>query len=175
MPWLSACARKRKCAWFFQFVPKSAAILEIGCGEGWVGAYARAGGWTHYTGLDLKPPADLLGDIRHWRALGLKENTFDVIIAFEVVEHLDCFDEMFALLRPGGLCLLTSPIPQRDGIMRLLEALGLNQKRTSPHDHLIAFETIPRFEPVALRHIAGLAQWGVLRKPGPQQHNTHEK
>jgi hypothetical protein len=61
--------------------------------------------------------------------------------------------------------MLTSPVPEMDWAMKILEALRLNQRRTSPHDNLVDFRTIRGFEPVALRRVAGLSQWGVLRKP----------
>jgi 2-polyprenyl-3-methyl-5-hydroxy-6-metoxy-1,4-benzoquinol methylase len=166
MPLLSDYARKRKCRYFIDRIPKSARVLEVGCGGGWLKAYLRAGRWTNYVGLDLHPPADIVGDIRDWRKLGLHPESFDVIVAFEVVEHGDIFDAMYELLMPGGLLMLTSPVPSRDWICRWLEAAGLAQKRTSPHTHLVRFEDIPRFERVEVRRVGFLAQWGIFRKPG---------
>jgi SAM-dependent methyltransferase len=99
---------------------------------------------------------------------GLEPESFDAIIAFEVVEHVDLFQEAYDLLVPGGALLLTSPVPEMDWAMKLLEAANLNQKRTSPHDHLIDFRDIPLFEPVEIRRVAALSQWGILRKPDSQ-------
>jgi 2-polyprenyl-3-methyl-5-hydroxy-6-metoxy-1,4-benzoquinol methylase len=166
MPLLSDTARTRKCAYFLDRIPKADRILEIGCGAGWVGEYLRAGGWTNYTGMDILPPAGIVGDIRQWRALGMKPDSFDVIIAFEVIEHVDLVRETFDLLKPGGLLMLTSPVPHMDWAMKILEALGLNQRRTSPHSNLVYFPRLPLYEVVAYRRIAGLSQWGILRKPG---------
>lgn len=167
MPFLSELAQRKKIRYFLDPLPKNAAILEIGCGSGWVGEYLRRNGWTGYLGIDLFPPADIVGDICNYPALGLKPESFDAIVAFEVVEHVDCFRQCYELLKPGGVLLATSPIPERDWIMKLLEGLGLNQKRTSPHDHLIHFEKVPYFEERQLRRIGGLAQWGVFKKaPG---------
>ena len=165
MPLLSNIAQRKKIDYFLASLPRDAKILEVGCGSHWVGDYLRGANYTGYLGNDLFPPADIVGDIREWRKLGLQSASLDVIIAFEVVEHVDLFAEAFELLRPGGKLLLTSPIPERDWIMQLLEAIGLNQKRTSPHDHLIDFRTIPFFEPIELKRVAGLSQWGILRKP----------
>lgn len=139
-------------------------MLEIGSGSGWVGAHLRANGWSRYTGLDVVPPADVVGDIREWRKLGLQPASFDVIIAFEVVEHVDCFAECFDLLKPGGRLLLTSPVPHMDWVMKLLEAMGLNQKRTSPHDHLVYFDQVAWKGERSLKTVGFLAQWGVFTK-----------
>ena len=165
MPLLSDIARRKKIRYFLDPIPRDARILEIGCGSKWVGDYLRANGWQHYTGMDLFPPADVVGDIKKWRELGLQPGSFDVIIAFEVIEHVDCFQECYDLLKPGGLLMLTSPVPHMDWAMKTLEMLGLNQKRTSAHSNLTYFSKIPQFEPVELKTKAGLAQWGILRKP----------
>ena len=165
MAWLSDVARKRKARFFLSRLPRDARILEAGSGDGRFAASARAAGWTHYTTLDAAAPADLAGDLREWRALGLEPASFDAVLAFEVVEHAPCFQEMHDLLRPGGLLMLTSPAPRWDWACRLLEQLGLTQRRTSPHAHLIDFHDVPLFEPVTLRRPAGIAQWGVFRKP----------
>jgi len=164
MPLLSDYARRKKIAYFLQPIRPDARILEIGCGGGWVGEYLKSRGRTRYVGLDLSPPADVVGDVRDWRRLGLEPQSFDVIIAFEVVEHVDCFRECYDLLAPGGRLLLTSPLPRMDWAMKILEGLGLNQKRTSPHDHLVDLRTVPLFEKKEVRVVAMLSQWGILRK-----------
>lgn len=165
MPILSSYARRGKLQYFFRDVPKEARILELGCGDGWLGAALRAGGWRHYTGLDLHPPADIVGDIRRWRDLGLTPASYDVVVAFELVEHVDCFQEVFDLLKPGGLMFLSSPHPRWDWACRLLEFLGISQRRSSPHTHLINFHDIPLFAPASIRRVGLLAQWGIFRKP----------
>ena len=165
MPLLSDYARKRKIAYFINRIPKDERVLEIGCGDGWLGEYMRAHGWTNYVGMDLVPPADIVGSVLDWKHLGIEPESFDVIIAFELVEHVPCFDEAYALLKPGGRLMLTSPHPSMDWLCKLLEALGLNQPRTSPHDHLISFRDIALFEPVEIRRVGLMAQWGIFRKP----------
>ena len=61
------------------------------------------------------------------------------------MEHVDCFAECLALLKPGGVVLATSPVPYMDWFLRLLEWCGLNQKRTSPHDNLCYFADVEGF------------------------------
>jgi SAM-dependent methyltransferase len=158
MPLLSDYARRKKIDYFLRDTPLEARILEVGSGAGWVRGELARRGWTNYVGLDLHPPADIVGSILEWERLGLQASSFDVVIAFELVEHVVCFREMFALLKPGGLLMLTSPVPHMDWLCRILEILGLNQKRTSPHDHLVHFTDIPLFEPVTLKTVGLMAQ-----------------
>ena len=164
MPLLSDYARNLKARYFLESIPADARILEIGCGSGWVGEYLDKGRWPHYHGLDVVPPADFVGDILCWRELGLEPDSYDVIIAFEVVEHVDCFQACYDLLKPGGRLLLTSPVPYMDWLLKLLESLGLNQKRTSPHDHLVDFEQVPCFDHKEIKVVSFLSQWGVFHK-----------
>lgn len=161
---LSRLAQRLKAAYFLENIPKGDAILEVGSGGGWVGDYLIRNGWRNYVGLDIEGPADIVGDIRDWARLGLKPASFDVIVAFEVVEHVDCIRECFELLKPGGRLMLTSPVPRLDWVMRLFEALGLNQRRTSPHDHLVRFSNIPWDGSRHIRTVGFLSQWGVFVK-----------
>ena len=131
---------------------------------GWLGQYLKDNGWNNYTGIDINPPANIVGDIRDWRKLGLKECSFDVIIAFEVVEHVDCFKECFELLTEKGMLMLTSPVPHMDWMLKILEIVGLNQRRTSVHDHLVYLKDIPYFEDKEIKTIGFLSQWAILTK-----------
>jgi len=161
---MSEFAQKEKIKYFLRKIPKDKNILEIGSGSGWAGDFLKKNGWTHYTGIDIVPPADIVGDIRDWRSLQMKEGSFDVIIAFEVVEHVDCFKECWDLLKRGGLLLLTTPVPHMDWILILMESLGLNQKRTSPHSRLAYLKDILYFKNKQIRTVAFLSQWGIFKK-----------
>ena len=165
MQLLSYYARGKKLNYFMKGVSKEAKILDVGCGVGWLRESLRENGWKNYVGLDTNPAAEIHGDIRDWRSLGIERDEYDVIVAFEVVEHLDCFQELYDILKPGGKLMLTSPVPHMDWLCWGLEFLGLNQKRTSPHDRLIYFNDIPLFEPIEIRTVAFIAQWGIFRKP----------
>jgi len=167
-PILSRIARKKKLQYFFRDVPKSAYILEIGCGDKWLGYELKRGGWTHYTGLVLVPPADGTGHLRARRVLHSPPESFDIIVAFELVEHVNCFEDMHSLLKPGGRLFLTSPRPEMDRLCKILEALRLTQRRTSPHRFLVDFGKIRHFEPLRLRSVGLVSQWGVFRKSAPR-------
>lgn len=164
MPLVSRYAQKKKIRYFLKDIPKDAHILEVGCGSRWVSDYFKSNGYLHYTGLDLESPADIVGDIRDWRQLGLQPRSFDYIIAFEVVEHVDMFSECHELLKDDGQFLITTPIPERDWILKVFEFFRLNQRRTSVHDHLTDLRTITLFKPLEYKRIAMLSQWGKFVK-----------
>lgn len=160
--WLSRYARGRKLDFFFSAIPKDAAILEVGCADGWVGRWARARGWTNLTGLDLEPPADVVGDINTWRDLGLRAHSYDVIVAFEVVEHGDFALALHELVKPDGRLMVTTPVPRLDWACQLMERAGLLQPRGGEHSHLVDLREYPKFR-VLDRRVKGLvAQWAVL-------------
>jgi 2-polyprenyl-3-methyl-5-hydroxy-6-metoxy-1,4-benzoquinol methylase len=93
-------------------------VLDLGCGDGHLGARLRAAG-HHVTGIDLHDqpgPADRLdaylrADLEH----GLPEElgTFDVVLAADVFEHLARPEVLLADLRhhlaPGGVVLASIP------------------------------------------------------------------
>jgi 2-polyprenyl-3-methyl-5-hydroxy-6-metoxy-1,4-benzoquinol methylase len=164
MPLLSDYAKKKKIHYFIKNIDKESKILEIGCGSQWLSDYMKSNGWKNYIGLDINPPADIVGDLKCWKELGLEKKSFDYIIAFEVVEHVDIFDECFDLLKDNGLLLLTTPVPHMDWILKFFEKLGLNQHRTSPHDHLIYLDKLEKFIPVDFKKVAFLSQWGKFKK-----------
>jgi SAM-dependent methyltransferase len=166
VPFLSDLARRRKLGHFFAGLPRDARILEIGCGSGWLRGALAARGYAGYVGMDLVPPADVVGDVNRWGEAGLAPASFDVVVAFEVGEHVDCFEACHDLLAPGAYLFATTPVPSRDRLMQLLERLGLNQQRTSPHDRLVDLAGVALFPEREVRIVGGLAQWGVLKKPG---------
>jgi 2-polyprenyl-3-methyl-5-hydroxy-6-metoxy-1,4-benzoquinol methylase len=162
MALLEKFIRRQRARRLLSRIQPGSRILEIGSGSGWVKDALNSG--MIYIGLDIQPPADIVGDVRNWRSLGLSDGSFDVIIAFEVVEHVDCFKECVDLLRPGGILLCTTPSPRWDWVLNILETIGINQKRTSPHDHLVDLKTVRYFRQREVWSFLILTQWAVLTK-----------
>jgi 2-polyprenyl-3-methyl-5-hydroxy-6-metoxy-1,4-benzoquinol methylase len=162
--YLSDFSRARKRKTFFRGVGKDMSILEVGGGNGDLGKYLVANGWRNYTNVDLISSADVVGDINKWRELGLRPESYDVVVAFEVVEHVDCFKACYDLLRPGGKMMITTPVPHMDWLLRFLELVRLNQSRTSAHNNLVYLRNVPYFKKKDIRVVAGLAQWAVFTK-----------
>ncbi|MEI8175491.1 MAG: radical SAM protein, partial [Candidatus Omnitrophota bacterium] len=173
VPPLSGLARKKKIRHFISGIPKSAKILEVGSGDGWLGKYLTGNGWRDYTGLSMTAPADIVGDVARWKELGIAPGSFDVVIAFEVMEHVECVNELCAMLKDGGLLLATLPLPHMDWFCRALEIAGLNQKRGTPHANLRYCKKLPPFETVDYRIVGGISQWGIYRKPIASHQRQH--
>jgi 2-polyprenyl-3-methyl-5-hydroxy-6-metoxy-1,4-benzoquinol methylase len=97
-------------------------LLEVGCGEGrgveLVMPLAKS-----FTGIDkigeivdnlkLKYPAGEFRQMHIPPFKGLDDNAYDVVISFQVIEHikndLEYLKEIFRVLRPGGKALITTP------------------------------------------------------------------
>jgi 2-polyprenyl-3-methyl-5-hydroxy-6-metoxy-1,4-benzoquinol methylase len=161
-PILSGISRRRKLALLLRHVLPSSRILEVGSGDGWMSTRMRAHG-HRVTALDISAPlADVHGDVLQWQTLGLDACAYDMVVALELIEHVDCLDALRALSKPHGLIFLSSPHPRWDWAMKLLEAAGLNQRRTSAHSNLTDFLEIP-LERVALSRPAWVHQVGMFR------------
>jgi glycosyltransferase involved in cell wall biosynthesis/SAM-dependent methyltransferase len=95
-------------------------VLDVGCAIGLFLAAARLDGWDGYGVEPSKPLSDYgrqhfkldiyQGEL-HERAF--PDGHFDVVTLWEVAEHLmdpmDVFSEVYRVLRPGGLLLLSFP------------------------------------------------------------------
>lgn len=164
MPILSDYARAKKIDFFFGGVEKDSEILEIGSGSGWVRDYFRRNGYKNYIGMDIKEPADVVGDIKDIKRLPFKEKQFDIVIAFEVIEHVDIVEECLYFLKEGGKLFLTTPLPQMDWLCMLFEQIGLNQKRTSPHSNLTNIKILPGLSTQKYEVVGMIGQWGIYKK-----------
>ncbi len=141
-PFLSEISRKYKLKMFYRFVKSGKSVLEIGSGSGWFTARLRDQGFD-VTTIDIDGDADVVGDINQWKKLGMTSGQFDAVVGWEVIEHVDCLEAMKSLCKPDGYILLSSPHPDWDWVMKILEKIGLTQKRTSVHNNLTDFSKMP--------------------------------
>ena len=94
----------------------SSLLLDAGCGtESRITAQGKC---KLVVGIDREPPTSathgvdvrVIGDLSH---LPFRENTFDVITCFEVVEHLEdpeaCFREFYRACKSDGLVIVVTP------------------------------------------------------------------
>jgi 2-polyprenyl-3-methyl-5-hydroxy-6-metoxy-1,4-benzoquinol methylase len=112
----------------------SRAILEIGCGDGSTGAYAkRLGRCGLYVGVELFPEAAGIAATAIDRVYNANiesfdipepPGSFDVLIAGEVLEHLvdpwAVLKRLRTYLRPGGLAMASSPNVAHHSTIRML-------------------------------------------------------
>ena len=97
-------------------------ILDVGCGPGGNMLFLKDFG--EVTGLDASDEALVYAREFSYRDLVLgsatdipfSENSFDCVVALDVIEHIEddrkAFSEMFRVLKPGGVLLLTVPAYQ---------------------------------------------------------------
>jgi len=98
-------------------------VLEIGCGAGATGEMAlNKGKCIYYAGIDIDIDAAniaknnlsevIIGDVEDI-SFPWEEETFDVLICSEVLEHLvdpwEVMAKLVKLLKPGGLVMASSP------------------------------------------------------------------
>jgi SAM-dependent methyltransferase len=101
-------------------LPSNGRILEIGCGTGH--NLAMLSGFGHVDGLELDDEARALSEQRLGRKVmrsplpdlsEVADADYDLIGAFDVIEHIDDDDEALAAiaakLKPGGKFMMTVP------------------------------------------------------------------
>ena len=99
---------------------KNGHLLEFGAGRGALLERVRSDGFCgEITAVDILPVPENLPDQFKWiqcdlnNPINLRDETFDLIISTEVIEHLEnprsVFREFNRLLRPGGEVIVTTP------------------------------------------------------------------
>jgi SAM-dependent methyltransferase len=107
-------------------VGAKADVLDIGCGFGWFEHFALSNGVGSIVGVE--PTEEDLVTARAWitddrasfevagaAALPFPDESFDVVVMWEVLEHLPArsepaaFAELVRVLRPGGRLFLSTP------------------------------------------------------------------
>lgn len=133
-------------------------VLDLGCGGMWLTRELRARGFD-CIGVDVHPPADIVANVHD---AGFPDDSFDVVIALEMLEHEDCSAEIARILRPGGTLVVSTPMPRWDWLLWLGEQFGACQPRQTPHSNLFELEELP-FRLERRETIFGLVQLGIYR------------
>jgi len=119
---------------FLVGLPKSAAILDLGCGDGTLLAHLRASGFTNARGVDYSAEQVSAAQARGvsaeqgdlFETLAAAPAAFDAILVIDVVEHMTK-PELARLghllreaLRPGGLLVVQTPNGEGVGAGRIV-------------------------------------------------------
>ena len=99
-------------------------VLDLACGEGY-GSHLLASRARSVVGMDLSPETISHASLRYNKVSNLSyveadatdipsaDDSFDLVVCFETIEHLLAQEEMLAefrrVLRPDGLLLISSP------------------------------------------------------------------
>lgn len=143
-----------------RYVKKHHSMIDVGCGTMWLTRFMRKRGYR-CIGFADEPPADILGDIRTYR---FEQESYDIVIALEIIEHVDCTKKLIQMLKPGGLLILSTPLPSMDWACVIGERMQLFQRRTSPHTNLCSIQDIPLSNLYSVV-LFGVDQFGVFQKP----------
>lgn len=153
-------------------------ILSVGCGPAtglrWLIPFAEPGGTV--TGLDPNPgcgasvPAGIHFVAGQLETPPLPPSSFDVVLALDVLEHLDDDDtgleQIMRLLRPGGLLVITVPaLPSlwggQDIVSEHRRRYTRRQFRALLTRHRLAYATITYFNTMLFAPAAGIR---ILRR-----------
>ena len=115
--------------------PKEIRILDFGCGAKRMANALTAKGYKVET-LDndssYNPTYCVDG-----ANTGLPDNSFDLIYAFEVLEHGWFEKEISRILKPGGNLLFTIPNPDMEWLLDWFIRAGLVKGKHTPHVNLV--------------------------------------
>lgn len=100
-------------------------VLDIGCGDGWIEKMLLEKGAKRVDGIDISSEVIKKAKKRRLKkvtyqvgdaiSIPFNKNTFDAVVAFEVLEHIPphgeakMFSEVFRVLKPGGDFFLSTP------------------------------------------------------------------
>lgn len=126
------------------------AILDVGCGSAWVAAHFLKQNFNVYSldisfinpkkALNKYPSNKHSGITADCYDLPFKNNSFDIIIASEIIEHLLFPDKfaasLFRTLKPGGNLIITTPYKE---VIKYYLCIHCNRK-TPVNAHLHSFD-----------------------------------
>lgn len=174
--------RKRSARWVrrVRAAKPSGRWLDVGCSAGFTVEAARNLGYDAW-GVDVESwgvnyARETLGLVNVRQGMledqGFADNSFDIITAYEVIEHVPDLNrfltELKRLLAPGGLIILHTPDVGHWRRPKKLETWDA----IIPSEHLYYFskQTLGR---LVKKHGLAVDHWGFNLKPGLRAFLTH--
>jgi SAM-dependent methyltransferase len=120
---------------------RNGCIVDIGCGSSPL--FLATSGFAEKIGLDKSFNAGIIEsfaspnlkliehDIEKVVELPLESNSCDVVTMLAVIEHIEphrlkpLLAEIYRILKPGGVYILTTPAPWTDGLLRIMARMKL--------------------------------------------------
>lgn len=153
-----------------QYDKKKIKVLDVGCGNRYVTNRIKKAGYNiigidkvdkHAKWMEGHQP-DIIMDAMH---MTFKDNTFDVIIALEVIEHSPCVPEIKRVLKKGGIFICSTPAPGTDWMRHILVFLKLLEDQDfEGHDHIVDLKKVPMKLIFYKKMFLWTSQFGVLTK-----------
>lgn len=156
---------------------KSAAILEVACGRGWLLHFFKRRGYENLTGVDISPEQvqlsrQVIENVVEDNVLDFLESAkeqYDLIVGLDIIEHfhkdetLQFLDGCNRSLKPGGRLILQTPNADSPwGLMHryndFTHEICFNPNALRNLLHLIGFQHIEAREAGPVVH--GVASFG---------------
>lgn len=140
------------------------AILDLGCGEGWLVKSLRSSGFN-IVGLDPNLPVNSENNYLFRKSAydtGFEDDTFDCILCIETIEHLEprAYAEIKRILTRGGMLFVTTPKKRWNWLIEFLSSLRLIDPLVTPHINLVDPDDMP-FELVRRNSFMLFEWWGI--------------
>jgi SAM-dependent methyltransferase len=128
-------------------VSKKMAILDVGCGSGWLVETLRREG---YNAIGIDPNLQDANSSsyllkRSAYETGFADNSFDCIICLETIEHLEprVYAEIRRIGKNEGWLLITTPKKRWNGVIEFLSFVRLSEPLITRHINLVDPHDIP--------------------------------
>lgn len=153
---------KEKYLPLLKHLDRDSAILDIGCGQGFMLKYMQSEGFNNLTGIDISEEQVKIAQAKGFNVIQtdavvyLKENrgSFDAIMAIDIIEHfkkeelLELLPLIWQALKPGGTLILQTP--NGDGLMPNYVIYG-------------DFTHFTILSPLSLRHILTINKFETIK------------